>query len=370
MPNIPAGTKFHGVASYVDTIDRGSNDSNKWRQAYTIEDFGATPVSTLTVEGTDDTTTAVASYGINIIETVTASDFCCRLPAAQTGREVIFINKTQIPVNVFPSATGGDINGNVNGSASLNVQFNPYFFYCTVNPLPGSWVLSSPLATAQIGIPNLDPNTGVAANYLEIPHTTGSLTKAAGWETGSFKSSPAGLSIQSGGPTGCGYLFGNSSNTPAFMRSETTPTKIVKLKLYSNIEPSDIPNPWTGPGFPVTFQISSTFLVACNGVLSTSWYYNTIQNPDPLDPTNYSTEITTGILNSPLQVGDLGTLYNELSVGANIGTPNNPHFGQIGLNIGLVPGGGSNYWWCPYFEISAGMPTKDYQFKIILEVNQ
>tara|TARA_R100000742_G_C4278430_1_gene101223 strand:+ start:1445 stop:2509 length:1065 start_codon:yes stop_codon:yes gene_type:complete len=343
---------------------------NEIRKISASSGGGAQDVQVLEVQGTTDATTAVASYGINIIETVTASDFCCRLPEAKTGKEVIFINKTQIPVNVFPSAPGGDINGNVDGSASLSVPYTPYSFYCTVNPLPGSWVLSSPLATAQIGIPNLDTNTGVAANYLEIPHTNGVLTKAAGWETGSFKLSPAGLGVQSGGPSGCGYLFGNSSNAPTYMRSETTPTKIVKLKLYSNILISDIPSPWTGPGYPVVFQISSSFLIGCNGGTSTSWYYNYINTPDSFDPSNYSTELTTGISNTPLQVGDLGTLYNELSVGVNTPTSNNPHYGQIGSNIGLVPGGGSDYWWCPYFEISAGMPTKDYQFKIILEVNQ
>ncbi len=367
MPTIPSGTKFHGVASTVNTTDRGSNTSNKWREAYTIEDFGAAQVSTLTVQGNDDTTTAVASYGINIIETVTASDFCCRLPAAETGKEVIFINKTQLPVNVFPSVTGGDINGNVNGSASLSMQFTPYSFYCIVNPLPGSWILSSPLATTQIGVPNLNPNMAVAANYLEIPHTNGVLTKAAGWETGAFKGSPASLGVQSGGATGCGYLWNNAGNAPTYMRSEPTPTKIVKVKLYTNIEAADVAGV---AGMPVIFQISTTFLEACNGGMNTFWYWTQVEAPDPFDVYNYSTIITTGIYNSPTQVGDYGTIYNELTLGGNYGTSINPNYGQIGSNLGFVPGGGSDYWWCPYFEINANMPTKDYQFKIILEVDQ
>lgn len=366
--SIPAGTKFQGIPSTNDDLNLRSAQVNATAPLYDILDIqNEQPVSTLTVEGTDDTTTAVASYGINIIEAVTSSDFCCRLPVAETGKEVIFINKTQLPVNVFPSATGGDINGNVNGSASLNVQYTPYSFYCIANPLPGSWTLSSPLATTQIGVPNLNPNMGAAANYLEIPHTNGVLTKAAGWETGAFKTTPAGLGVQGGGATGCGYLYGNASNAPTYMRSESVPTKIVKAKLYTNIELADFAGV---VGMPVIFQLSADYLTDCNGGLSTFWYWTQVETPDPFDAYNYSAEITTGIYNSPAQVGDYGTIYNELTLGGNYGTSANPHYGQIGSNIGLVPGGGSDYWWCPYFEINANMPTKNYQFKIILEVDQ
>tara|TARA_R110000796_G_scaffold90427_2_gene194300 strand:+ start:2888 stop:3517 length:630 start_codon:yes stop_codon:yes gene_type:complete len=36
---IPAGTKFHGVDTSQDTINRGSTLANGWRDAYTIEDI-------------------------------------------------------------------------------------------------------------------------------------------------------------------------------------------------------------------------------------------------------------------------------------------------------------------------------------------
>jgi len=38
MPTIPEGTKFHGVASGVDTENKGSATANAKRDAYTIED--------------------------------------------------------------------------------------------------------------------------------------------------------------------------------------------------------------------------------------------------------------------------------------------------------------------------------------------
>jgi len=39
MANIPSGTKFHGVASFVDTTNRGSALANSMRDAYTIEEL-------------------------------------------------------------------------------------------------------------------------------------------------------------------------------------------------------------------------------------------------------------------------------------------------------------------------------------------
>ena len=39
MPNIPNGTKFHGVASFVGTTNRGSALTNSMRDAYTIEEL-------------------------------------------------------------------------------------------------------------------------------------------------------------------------------------------------------------------------------------------------------------------------------------------------------------------------------------------
>ena len=37
MSTIPAGTKFHGVATGVDTVNKGSATANSNRDAYAIE---------------------------------------------------------------------------------------------------------------------------------------------------------------------------------------------------------------------------------------------------------------------------------------------------------------------------------------------
>jgi hypothetical protein len=41
MTSIPEGTKFHGVAPFVDTTNKGSATANAMRDAYTIEDIGS-----------------------------------------------------------------------------------------------------------------------------------------------------------------------------------------------------------------------------------------------------------------------------------------------------------------------------------------
>jgi hypothetical protein len=39
--SIPTGTKFHGVASFIDTVNKGSSQANSGRDAYTIEQIAA-----------------------------------------------------------------------------------------------------------------------------------------------------------------------------------------------------------------------------------------------------------------------------------------------------------------------------------------
>ena len=62
---IPEGTKFHGVAASVDTINRGSSIANSNRDAYAIEDFG-TPIRTIV----DITPAQIFSLGDSYIEIV------------------------------------------------------------------------------------------------------------------------------------------------------------------------------------------------------------------------------------------------------------------------------------------------------------
>ncbi len=327
---------------------------------------GTETVQELILDDVTDTTTAVSAYGINVVETVTETDFCCRLPAPVIGRSVTFINKTITPFTVFPSSTGGSINGNIDGNEVITGNYKPYTFYCIDNPLPGSWMMSSPAATSQIGVPNLDPDTSIAANYIEIPHTNGVSINISGFETSVMKVGGVGLAIQGQSLPLCGYLFDQINNAPTYMRSEPVPTKIVKFKLYTNILVSDVVGL---SGAPFTIYLGWTYQQACNGSTNTIQMYSVTEDPNNGSLNNTTQEVIGGILNSPIEVGDKGTLYQIIEPGL---WPNstNPHFGQIGSNVGIIPGITSDYWWTPHFEIDSNVPTKDYQFKIIMEITQ
>lgn len=41
MSSIPAGTKFHGVDTSIETTNKGSYLANRWRDVYTIEELAA-----------------------------------------------------------------------------------------------------------------------------------------------------------------------------------------------------------------------------------------------------------------------------------------------------------------------------------------
>ncbi len=80
MP-IPDGTKFHGVAASVDTVDRGSSSRNADRDAYPIEDFG---------DGTLTSTIELSSAQILALDTA----FVEVVPAQGVGKAIEFVGGT------------------------------------------------------------------------------------------------------------------------------------------------------------------------------------------------------------------------------------------------------------------------------------
>jgi hypothetical protein len=69
MGNIPQGTKFHGVAPSVETVNKGSATANAWRDAYTIDYmvnyFGTKGIFSQTEDGpvVSDTTDELTIIG-------------------------------------------------------------------------------------------------------------------------------------------------------------------------------------------------------------------------------------------------------------------------------------------------------------------
>ena len=103
-----------------------------------------------------------------VIDTATTSALATRLPAPTTGKQTTFVNNSSMSILVFPSVTGGEINGVVDGYASIPNDGHPYVFSCVENPLPGAWVWSPP-ATGQIQLPT-----------ISVAHTNGTATAAYG----------------------------------------------------------------------------------------------------------------------------------------------------------------------------------------------
>ena len=149
--------------------DTGSSNATKNFTVQSIADFaggGTQTVSTLTLEGTTNASTSQAIYGVNIIDTATSGDLATRLPDPITGRQVVFVNNSTMSILVFPSVVGGQINGVVDGVASIPNDGRAYVFYCVANPLPGAWTWSPP-AVGQIQVPR-----------ISINHTNGVQTQA------------------------------------------------------------------------------------------------------------------------------------------------------------------------------------------------
>ena len=140
----------------------------------------------LVVEGTSNSTTATAIYGINVIQTSTIVDRACKLPEAKTGRSTTFVNNSSLPILVFPSALGGSINNVINGVAIIPNDGKAYTFYCYENPLPGAWTWSPPATTqydsgeitcdtiAGAGVGRY--NVGISNNYHQQADSGGSAT--------------------------------------------------------------------------------------------------------------------------------------------------------------------------------------------------
>ncbi len=370
MTSIPAGTQFQGVIPSNGYKNKKSALLNSLSPLYTIEDIaaasggGALTVQTLTLQGTDATTTSQAIYGINVIDTATTSNLATRLPAPTTGKQTTFVNNSSMSILVFPSVTGGQINGVIDGYASIPNDGNPYTFSCVANPLPGAWVWSPP-ATGQIQL-----------GTISISHTNGTGTGV--WSTGQVDSSgnqiiATGMNLSpwynnlsvSGSFSGGFFTttFPITTNDQGLTTSEKlwfslpnlTPARtIVNTKVYSNFLTSDT----SVPGFAPTVQRYVAFSSGTN-------YNNYTASGVSLSGAN-SLEVQQGPLSTPAEVGDVGTVYSIQPANTVQVSPTNTDL------IGNQPGPFSTYGNGTYYHVfNIGIPqflaTKTYKFDIFLE---
>ena len=333
-------TTFPEVTDMLIGTDVNSSNATK---NFTVGDLitlisptaGAQTVSTLALEGTTNASTSQAIYGVNVIDTATTSDLATRLPAPTTGRQVVFVNNSTMSILVFPSVVGGQINGVVDGVASIPNDGRAYVFYCVANPLPGAWTWSPP-AVGQIQVPRISVN-----------HTNGVQTQAYGVGV------PGAQLINPPGPNWFDDInitgFPNLTFVPSqdyWATTNLTPTRtLVTTKVYSNFLASDSPAPTQVPSIQRKVAYGT-------GAGSSNYSASGISLFDGLT-------VPSGPTNVPAQIGDYNTFYQIQP--ANVVQIAPPETDAIGI------GPNGNYYYTFIITIPSTAATKIYEFDIFLE---
>lgn len=290
-------------------------------------------VQELILDDVDNTTTSIAIYGVNIVNTATTSDLATRLPTAVTGRQTVFINNSTMSILVFPSTVGGEINGVVDGFASIPNDNKAYVFYCTENPLPGAWTWTPP-AIGQFQLPD----------RISVSHTNGVQTRAWGvGVSGAQLINPPGPSwyddISISGSLALTFV----PNQDYWATSNLSPERtLVRTKVYSNFLASD------GVNLPTIGR----YVAYGNGAGMNNYTASGVN-------LSGGDTVPSGPLNSPVEIGDVGTLYKIEP--ANIIQVNPFQTDSIGI------GSFTNYYFTFNIVIHPTCITKVYEFDIFLE---
>ena len=315
----------------VSSSGNGNGNGGDATEPITVE-------GNLELQGTSPATTSQAIYGINVITGASSSDFATRLPEPTTGRHTVFVNTSDRPILVFPSVSGGKINGVIDGNASIPNDGTPYTFYCIQNPLPGAWTWSTPAIGQLIYEVTADHTNGVADSFFNAGiGTPDDASVGLGWgggiiETGTW----------------------NTNNFPAWLE---------RIKVYTNIKYSDFP----ALGYQVLASYTQGYQPSLNGTTTgnkATFAFTGTQNY----PGNYVQEITTGASIGD-NVGDLGTLYMDFNLAQMstlyrvmgnqcLTTPIPGNMGQICYSTG---------YYTFNINIPANMPTKEYKFQFFVE---
>ena len=285
----------------------------------------------IVANGTTNATTTVLNYGVNVITTVTLTNNSAKLPQPVTGKTVKVVNMGTLPLQIFPSNVGGQINNYpIDAPAIVPPDGKLYEFICIENPLPGAWVWSAPAINQ--------------AELIEvvINHTNGVASAAY-----------VGQQSYPGAPV-IGLSGGSISIVPMDgVLSAIFPAVSTKTKVYTNILAGDMASAF-GPDATVVERIvgykdgvSSVAIVGGNDLM----YFSNAAGYTFTN--NLVVQAPVGSINSPILVGDTATFYSELN---NSSVPN--------LGTG---GSFSSYYWYYAINIPASAATKVYRFKIFVE---
>ena len=170
------------------------------------------------------TTRSYLNYGVNNVNTASATAYAIRLPyPPQKGKQVIIVNNSTMAVAVYPSVTGGSINGTLNGVGMVPNDGKAYTFYCYENPLPGAWSWTPPAINQyDSGEVTITTPGGNTVSTLVSPSFFSNTSSAVA--LGGLSSSP---------------IFGSftdqqSGNRVVFAKPATNWNSITKVKVYTN----------------------------------------------------------------------------------------------------------------------------------------
>jgi hypothetical protein len=137
------------TGSFITAAQTGSFITAAQTASLNISNALYTVNTALSASTTSSSTTSICSYGVNVFEYVTPTNFATKLPQPTTGKSVRIVNNGNTFLKVFPSNVGGRINNYpVDTPAIIPSDGNLYEFICVENPLPGEWTFSAP-ATGQ-----------------------------------------------------------------------------------------------------------------------------------------------------------------------------------------------------------------------------
>ena len=291
----------------------------------------------LIAQGTDETTTLVLDYGVNIITTSTALDYAAKLPQPVTGRSVKVVNTSGLAVSIYPSNIGGQINDlPIDQPALVPADGNLYTFVCIENPLPGEWSVQ------------LQSNVILEIGTLEINHTNGVDSIVYGSNTAVTPLS--GPDVISQDPSGSVTII-----NPTQWMSLNSAATIVRAGYYTNILPSDV----AGPS-PIQIERnqfggqtqSSSFTIL--GRESAEFY------PSPSHPFAFSVVGAGGTtIQTPALIGNVGTYAGLTPV-----TSGYRNDLMLGDSNGTIF---TNYWNIWKVTVPASAATKLYKIQIFVE---
>ncbi|MEI6797887.1 MAG: hypothetical protein WCO04_01565 [Pseudomonadota bacterium] len=173
------------------------------------------------------TTNTYLGFGYNVITTASATNYACRLPnPPMKGRSTVIVNNSGFPIVVYPSVTGGSINGVVNGSALVPSDGKAYTFFCYENPLPGAWSWTPP-ATNQYDSNNIS---------VLAPGSSNVITASSSVRVGTSSTANSSLVYTNGKNLSqfLSYTPSIGTGTQYIFKPSTPWNNITKFKVYTN----------------------------------------------------------------------------------------------------------------------------------------